>query len=92
MLIPNEEKKRNQSKIAFLFLAKEDFPFDVIWHAFFHQAPKGLYNIYVHSDPGYKFPFDSFFTKFRIKKQIPTKWGDVSMFPSTPKLPQIVHV
>lgn len=39
---------KSNAKVAFLFLAKTNLPWEHLWHHFFQDAKNGSYSIYVH--------------------------------------------
>ena len=43
-----QELATGHPKVAFLFLTMKYFPFSSLWEAFFEDAPKGDYSIYIH--------------------------------------------
>lgn len=58
-------------KIAFLFLTISPLPFAPLWELYFKQAPRNLFNIYVHADPSYS--YDTPFTGVFTHRVIPSK-------------------
>uniref|UniRef100_A0A1D1XQQ4 Guanine nucleotide exchange factor LTE1 n=1 Tax=Anthurium amnicola TaxID=1678845 RepID=A0A1D1XQQ4_9ARAE len=70
-------------KIAFLFIARNRLPLDVIWDAFFKGDKEGRFSIYVHSRPG--FLFNKATTRFpyfygrQVNDSIQVDWGESSM-------------
>lgn len=46
---------KNNNKIAFLFLVRDNLPLDFLWHNFFKNADPENFTIYVHSKPGILF-------------------------------------
>ncbi|XP_052209972.1 glycosyltransferase BC10-like [Diospyros lotus] len=50
-------------KLAFMFLTTAPLPFAPLWELYFHQAPRNLYNIYIHADPRFRYhpPFSGVF-------------------------------
>lgn len=54
--------------IAFLFLVRGEVPFEPVWQQFFKGHEK-LHSIYVHAQPGFKYPHGSIFEG----KEIPSK-------------------
>ncbi|KAL6523909.1 hypothetical protein OROMI_031004 [Orobanche minor] len=61
-------------KLAFMFLTTSHLPFAPLWELFFARAPKNLYNIYVHAEPGinYTTPFRGVFGR-RVIPSRPTR-------------------
>lgn len=70
-------------KIAFLFIARNRLPLDVVWDAFFKEQEEVKFSIYVHSRPG--FLFNQATTKSRyfygrqVNNSIQVDWGEASM-------------
>ncbi|KAH7439139.1 hypothetical protein KP509_04G047000 [Ceratopteris richardii] len=71
------------NKIAFLFLARNRMPLDIIWGPFFQEARADLFTIYIHSRPG--FVYDkrttacSYFYGRQLSNSIQVEWGEASM-------------
>ncbi|KDP33587.1 hypothetical protein JCGZ_07158 [Jatropha curcas] len=63
-----------RKKIAFLFLTTTPLHFAPLWELYFDQAPKQLFNIYIHADPSYKYdpPFSGMFAN-RVIHSEPAK-------------------
>ncbi|CAI9771493.1 unnamed protein product [Fraxinus pennsylvanica] len=70
----NPKPKKPIKKIAFMFLTKTPLPFAPLWELFFNNAPKNLYNIYVHADPSFNYtpPFSGVFRR-RVIQSKPTR-------------------
>ncbi|XP_010924084.2 glycosyltransferase BC10 isoform X1 [Elaeis guineensis] len=70
-------------KIAFLFLARSNLPLDFVWHAFFQNAEKRNYSIYIHSEPGFVFDKSTtrspFFYGRQLNGSVKVEWGESSM-------------
>jgi hypothetical protein len=67
-------------KIAFLFVAKRDLPFEDIWREFFTwNAHPSEYSIYSHPHPTYHYPRSSFFANTEIKGRVAIQWGTLSL-------------
>ncbi|KAM0862645.1 hypothetical protein ACQ4PT_045128 [Festuca glaucescens] len=67
-------------KVAFLFLAKWDLPMAQLWDKFF-QGHRGLYSVYVHTDPAFNASATDQQSAF-YGRHIPSKevrWGHISM-------------
>lgn len=67
-------------RVAFLFLTRWDLPMAPLWDEFF-RGHRGLYNVYVHSDPAFNGsdpPETSAFYRRRIPSK-EVKWGEISM-------------
>lgn len=69
-------KKTNNDKISFLFLIYDDIHHEELWKTFFEKADPTKYSIYIH----YKnYKKSEYFDRFKLKYNIPTKWGDKSL-------------
>ena len=67
---------KNNKKIAFCFLIYDKINLEELWHIFFNNIDKDLYNIYIH----YKINSPlKYFEKNKLNNCIPTKWGDISL-------------
>ncbi|KAK8916227.1 hypothetical protein KSP39_PZI022486 [Platanthera zijinensis] len=70
-------------KMAFLFIARNRLPLDLVWDEFFQGQDEGEFSIYVHSRPG--FLFNQATTKSRyfygrqVNNSIQVEWGEASM-------------
>ncbi|XP_054799083.1 glycosyltransferase BC10 [Prosopis cineraria] len=64
-------KPKPPRKIAFLFLTTTPLPFAPLWEAYFNQAPKNLFSIYLHADP--RFTYDPPFSGVFSDRIIPSK-------------------
>ena len=85
-------------KIALLFLTRGPMPLEPIWREFLHVDPNYLptkngkatwqkyFSMYVHTNPGFKYPRTSLFAPFTIAKPIAAKWGDHSIIDAERKL------
>ncbi|KAF5957914.1 hypothetical protein HYC85_005139 [Camellia sinensis] len=71
--------KQRVPKIAFLFLARGDLPLAPLWEKFF-EGHKGLYSIYVHSNPSFNGTVarDSVFYGRRVLSK-KVEWGKFNM-------------
>ncbi|KAI4337313.1 hypothetical protein L6164_015746 [Bauhinia variegata] len=58
-------------KIAFMFLTSTPLPFAPLWESYFEEAPKNLFNIYVHADPNFSYdpPFSGVFSNRVIRSK-----------------------
>ncbi|XP_066325416.1 glycosyltransferase BC10-like [Miscanthus floridulus] len=77
---PREVPAGTVPRVAFLFLTRWDLPMAPLWEKFF-DGHRGLYNVYVHSDPafdGSEPPETSAFYRRRIPSK-EVKWGEISM-------------
>jgi hypothetical protein len=63
-------------KLAFCFLIKDIIHNQKLWTNFFKDVDKSKYNIYIH----YKEDVNlKNFNEYKLKKCIPTNWGDVTL-------------
>ncbi|EOY02475.1 hypothetical protein QUC31_018158 [Theobroma cacao] len=69
-------------KIAFLFIARNRLPLDMVWDAFF-KGEDNRFSIYVHSRPGFLFnkatTRSSYFLNRQVNDSIQVDWGEASM-------------
>ena len=66
----------SKKKIAFLFLIYDEINHEDLWKLFFKSVDKNKYNIYIH----YKdYKKSEYFDKYKLNKNILTKWGDISL-------------
>ena len=63
-------------KIAFLFLIKDKINKEELWHNFFNNVDRNKYSIYIHYKDDIKLKY---FDEYKLKKTIPTEWGDISL-------------
>ncbi|MQL85523.1 hypothetical protein Taro_018042 [Colocasia esculenta] len=70
-------------KIAFLFIARNRLPLDVIWDAFFKDDKEGRFSIFVHSRPGFLFnkatTRSAYFYGRQVNDSVQVDWGESSM-------------
>lgn len=70
-------------KIAFLFIARNRLPLDMVWDAFFQGEKEGRFSIYVHSRPGFFFnkatTQSAYFYGRQVNNSIQVDWGEASM-------------
>ncbi|KAL6011463.1 Glycosyltransferase bc10 [Asimina triloba] len=70
-------------KIAFLFIARNRIPLDVVWDAFFQGEKENRFSIFVHSRPGFLLnkatTRSSFFYDRQLNDSIQVDWGESSM-------------
>ncbi|KAD2073969.1 hypothetical protein E3N88_30333 [Mikania micrantha] len=70
-------------KIAFLFLARNRLPLDLVWDEFFQGENENRFSIYVHSRPGFllnKLTTRSrYFFDRQVNNSIQIYWGEASM-------------
>ncbi|KAG6656509.1 glycosyltransferase BC10 [Carya illinoinensis] len=69
-------------KIAFMFIARNRIPLDLVWDAFF-QGGENKFSIYVHSRPGFLFnkatTRSAYFFNRQVNDSIQVDWGESSM-------------
>ncbi|XWS44149.1 hypothetical protein CRYUN_Cryun15aG0019700 [Craigia yunnanensis] len=69
-------------KIAFLFIARNRLPLDMVWDAFF-KGEENRFSIYVHSRPGFLFNKETtrstYFLNRQVNDSIQVDWGEASM-------------
>ncbi|XP_010251136.1 PREDICTED: uncharacterized protein LOC104593128 isoform X1 [Nelumbo nucifera] len=70
-------------KIAFLFIARNRLPVDMVWDAFFQGEKENKFSIYIHSRPGFVFnkatTKSAFFYGRQVNDSIQVDWGEASM-------------
>lgn len=70
-------------KIAFLFIARNRLPLDMLWDAFFKGDKENRFSIFVHSRPGFLFnkatTRSAYFLDRQINDSIQVDWGEASM-------------
>ncbi|XP_047313245.1 glycosyltransferase BC10 [Impatiens glandulifera] len=70
-------------KLAFLFIARNRLPLDIVWDAFFQGDDKNRFSIFVHSRPGFVFnnltTRSSFFIDRQVNDSIQVDWGEATM-------------
>ncbi|KAL6552957.1 Glycosyltransferase bc10 [Orobanche gracilis] len=70
-------------KIAFLFIARNRIPLDIVWDVFFQGDADNRFSIYVHSRPGFLLTTattrSAFFLNRQINNSIQVDWGEASM-------------
>ncbi|KAJ0651943.1 putative glycosyl transferase, family 14 [Helianthus annuus] len=70
-------------KIAFLFLARNRLPLDLLWHEFFEGGNENRFSIYVHSRPGFLLnkltTRSTYFLDRQVNNSIQIYWGEASM-------------
>ncbi|XP_072981106.1 glycosyltransferase BC10 isoform X2 [Typha angustifolia] len=76
---PDNQKPR----IAFLFIARNRLPLDMVWDAFFRGEKEGRFLIYVHSRPGFVLnrvtTSSLYFHGRQVNNSIQVDWGESSM-------------
>ncbi|KAI6700731.1 hypothetical protein NL676_015055 [Syzygium grande] len=69
-------------KIAFLFIARNRLPLDVVWHAFL-QGEEDRFSILVHSRPGFVLNKATtrsvYFLNRQVNDSVQVDWGEASM-------------
>ncbi|KAH0469245.1 hypothetical protein IEQ34_002477 [Dendrobium chrysotoxum] len=79
----DSSQPHQKPKIAFLFIARNRLPLDVIWDAFFKEQEEGKFSIYVHSRPGFLFnqakTKSRYFYGRQVNNSIQVDWGEASM-------------
>ncbi|CAA0820179.1 Core-2/I-branching beta-1-6-N-acetylglucosaminyltransferase family protein [Striga hermonthica] len=76
--------RMQKPKMAFLFIARNRIPLDMVWDEFFRgDAENYRFSIYVHSRPGFVFNTittrSAFFLNRQINDSIHVDWGEASM-------------
>lgn len=70
-------------KIAFLFIARNRLPLDLVWDPFFQEAKENKFSIFVHSRPGFIFNKATtksvYFLDRQVNNSIEVEWGEASM-------------
>ncbi|XP_059639996.1 glycosyltransferase BC10 [Cornus florida] len=70
-------------KIAFLFIARNRLPLDIVWDAFFQGDKENKFSISVHSRPGFLFnkatTRSAYFLDRQVNDSIQVDWGGSSM-------------
>ncbi|CAH9088149.1 unnamed protein product [Cuscuta epithymum] len=70
-------------KIAFLFIARNRLPLDIVWDAFFQGDAENKFSIHVHSRPGFLFTKVTtrsvYFWNRQVNDSIQVDWGEASM-------------
>ncbi|KAK4409937.1 Glycosyltransferase BC10 [Sesamum angolense] len=70
-------------KIAFLFIARNRIPLDMVWDAFFQGADEDRFSVYVHSRPGFLLTTtttrSTYFLNRQINDSVQVDWGEASM-------------
>lgn len=72
-----------QPKLAFLFLARQHLPLDVLWEHFFEGADSNEYSVYIHTRPGFSFTKHNTacraFVNRQLQASVQVEWGKPSM-------------
>ncbi|XP_050224473.1 glycosyltransferase BC10 [Mercurialis annua] len=79
----DNENTNNQAKIAFLFIARNRLPLDMVWDAFFKGEEESRFSVFVHSRPGFLFNKATTRSKYFLNRQVndsvQVDWGEASM-------------
>lgn len=71
------------ARVAFLFIARNRLPLDLVWDAFFRGDDDGRFSIYVHSRPGFVLTRATtrsrFFYNRQVNNSVQVDWGEASM-------------
>ncbi|XP_062179679.1 glycosyltransferase BC10-like isoform X2 [Phragmites australis] len=71
------------TRVAFLFIARNRLPLDLVWDAFFRGDKEGRFSIFVHSRPGFVLTRATtrshFFYNRQVNNSIQVDWGEASM-------------
>ncbi|KAG9449814.1 hypothetical protein H6P81_009779 [Aristolochia fimbriata] len=81
-------------KIAFLFIARNRIPLDVVWDSFF-KGHEDQFSIYVHSRPGFLLnkatTKSAYFYDRQLNDSIQVDWGEASMLEAERILLKAAH-
>ncbi|CAA3009702.1 uncharacterized protein LOC111374426 [Olea europaea var. sylvestris] len=70
-------------KMAFLFIARNRLPLEMVWDAFFQGDKENRFSIFVHSRPGFLLSKattrSSYFLNRQINDSVQVDWGEASM-------------
>lgn len=70
-------------KIAFLFIARNRLPLDMVWDAFFKGEKEKKFSVFVHSRPGFLLnkatTRSAYFLDRQLNDSIQVDWGEASM-------------
>ncbi|XP_051115573.1 glycosyltransferase BC10-like [Andrographis paniculata] len=70
-------------KIAFLFIARNRVPLDIVWDKFFKGDVENRFSVYVHSRPGFLLTMattrSTYFLDRQINDSVQVDWGEASM-------------
>ncbi|KAF6988499.1 hypothetical protein CFC21_006025 [Triticum aestivum] len=71
------------ARVAFLFIARNRLPLDLVWDAFFRGDNEGRFSIFVHSRPGFVLTRATtrsrFFYNRQVNNSVQVDWGEASM-------------
>lgn len=73
----------HRPKIAFLFIARNRLPLDIVWDVFFQGEKENKFSIFVHSRPGFLFNKATtrsvHFLNRQLNSSIQVDWGGATM-------------
>ncbi|KAG7033100.1 hypothetical protein SDJN02_07153 [Cucurbita argyrosperma subsp. argyrosperma] len=82
MLASLRPQSVQEPKIAFLFIARNRLPLDIVWDTFFQEG-ENKFSIFVHSRPGFLFNKATtrsiYFLNRQVNDSIQVDWGEASM-------------
>lgn len=82
-LAAQAEPTVQRPKIAFLFIARNRLPMDIVWDAFFKGDKEDRFSVYVHSRPGFLLnkvtTRSPFFYGRQVNNSIQVEWGESTM-------------
>ncbi|XP_026387288.1 uncharacterized protein LOC113282486 [Papaver somniferum] len=74
---------RQSPKIAFLFIARNRLPLDIVWDSFFQGDKESRFSIFIHSRPGVFFnkgtTRSAYFYGRQVNGSIQVDWGGATM-------------
>ncbi|KAJ4972867.1 hypothetical protein NE237_006041 [Protea cynaroides] len=83
MILSSPPPSVQTPKIAFLFIARNRLPVDIVWDAFFQGERENRFSIFVHARPGFMFnkatTKSAYFYGRQINDSIQVDWGEASM-------------
>lgn len=72
-----------KSKVAFMFIARQRMPLDVLWEHFFDGSEEHEYSVYIHASPGFSYTERNTVCRSFINRQLPNsvvvEWGRPTM-------------
>ncbi|CAI0455163.1 unnamed protein product [Linum tenue] len=78
----HEQQEQLPPKIAFLFIARNRLPLEVVWDVFF-KGEESRFSVFVHSRPGFLFneatTRSEYFLDRQLNDSIQVDWGGASM-------------
>lgn len=70
-------------KLAFLFIARQQMPLDILWEHFFEGSEEHEYSVYIHARPGYTYTNQNTVCRSFINRQlqnsVEVEWGEATM-------------